>query len=103
MNLEMTILNLITFSGEAKSDAMEAIGHAKSGAMEAAQAAIEKASENLSKAHKSQTDLIQSEAKGNSVEVSILLIHAQDHLMNAITIRDLAKEMVDMYSLIHSK
>jgi cellobiose PTS system EIIA component len=27
------------------------------------------------------------------------MIHAQDHLMNAITMKDLAAEMVDLYEL----
>lgn len=103
VNFEMIILNLITNSGEAKSYAMEAIEHAKQGNHEEATKAIESATECLTKAHKSQTELIQSEAKGEKVEVSILLIHAQDHLMNAITVRDLAREMVEMYALIHKK
>lgn len=102
MNLEMTILNLITHSGEAKSYAMEAIAHAKSGKSEMAQKSLEEASNHLSMAHKSQTTLIQSEAKGEKVEVSILLVHAQDHLMNAITMRDLASEMCEMYEQIHA-
>lgn len=25
------------------------------------------------------------------------MVHAQDHLMNAMTVRDLAKEMISMY------
>lgn len=102
MNLEMTILNLITNSGEAKSYAMEAIAHAKAGEATLAEKALDEASKHLAQAHKSQTTLIQSEAKGDKVEVSILLVHAQDHLMNAITMRDLASEMVDMYAQIHA-
>lgn len=101
MNFEMIILNLITNSGEAKSYAMEAIAFAKEGKQEEALKAIDQATENLTKAHKSQTELIQAEARGESVQTSILLIHAQDHLMNAITVRDLAREMVDMYALIY--
>ena len=30
----------------------------------------------------------------------MLLIHAQDHLMNAITFRDLAQEMIELYERI---
>jgi len=44
-----------------------------------------------------QTNLIHNEANGNKAEVSLLLVHAQDHLMNAITIKDMAKEFVDLY------
>ncbi|EAG9877164.1 PTS lactose/cellobiose transporter subunit IIA, partial [Listeria monocytogenes] len=51
----------------------------------------------LLEAHHSQTSLIQGEARGEKAEVSLLLVHAQDHLMNAITFKDLAKEIVDLY------
>lgn len=100
MNLETIILNLIAHSGESKSYSMEAISHAKAGHIDLAQKSLEDAAEKMAMAHKSQTTLIQNEAKGEKIETSILLIHAQDHLMNAITIRDLAVEMVDMYKMI---
>jgi len=32
----------------------------------------------------------------------LLMVHAQDHLMNAITVRDLAIEFVDMYKKMSS-
>lgn len=34
---------------------------------------------------------------GEKVELSLLFVHAQDHLMNAITIKELASEFVDLY------
>lgn len=102
VELEMIILNLITNSGEAKSYAMEALCHAKQGKIKEAEASINLASERLALAHKSQTQLIQSEARGEKIESSILLIHAQDHLMNAITVKDLAAEMIHLYDLVLS-
>jgi len=55
------------------------------------------AKEALSKAHTFQTNLIQNEAAGEVVKISLLVIHAQDHLMNAMTVLDLAQEMIAMY------
>lgn len=98
MNLEMTIFQLITHSGDAKSLLFEAIQLAKQGDHEAAQEKIKAAEEHLGMAHKEQTGLIQNEAQGQKTEVSLLLIHAQDHLMNAIMFKDLAKELVEVYS-----
>lgn len=95
--MEHIIMQLITNGGDAKSFAMRAIALAKEGKINEARELIEKSKEALNKAHKFQTELIQNEANGNSIEVSLLLVHAQDHLMNAITVKDLAKEMVDMY------
>ncbi|EHW1543653.1 TPA: PTS lactose/cellobiose transporter subunit IIA [Listeria monocytogenes] len=90
MDLEQTIMSLIVFGGNAKSDAMLAIDSAKKGDFAQAEQA-------LLEAHHSQTKLIQGEARGEKTEVSLLLVHAQDHLMNAITFKDLAKEIVDLY------
>ena len=95
--METIIMELIVNSGNARSRAMEAIEAAKNGNLDKAKEKIKEAEEDLGKAHNVQTNLIQNEANGNKIEVSLLLIHAQDHLMNAMTIKDMAKEFVDMY------
>ncbi len=100
MNLEMIIFQLITHSGDAKSLLFEAIQLAKTGDFTGADEKIEQAEEHLGMAHKEQTKLIQTEAQGNATEVSLLLIHAQDHLMNTIMFKDLAKEFVEIYGLL---
>ncbi|HEY8415829.1 MAG TPA: PTS lactose/cellobiose transporter subunit IIA, partial [Thermaerobacter sp.] len=74
-----------------------AIQHAKGGRFEAARAALQAAGDELARAHQAQTGLIQREAAGDRVEVSLLMVHAQDHLMNAMTVKDLAAEVVDLY------
>lgn len=94
---EMIIFGLITSSGSAKSYAMEAIQYAKENDFKSAKESLDLAAKDLSAAHKIQTSLIQNEAKGDRVPVSILLIHAQDHLMNAMMLKDLATEFVELY------
>lgn len=98
--MEEIIMNLIIYSGEARSYCMEAIHLAKEGKTEEAKELIAKAAEQLGEAHHSQTGLIQNEAAGNKAEVSLLLVHAQDHLMTSITVKDLATEIVEIYSRI---
>lgn len=95
--LEQIIMELIVNGGDARSKSMKAIKLAKKGDLEAAKEMIKDANVALGKAHNFQTQLIQAESGGEKVEVSLLMIHAQDHLMNAMTVRDLAKEMIDMY------
>lgn len=80
---------------------MEAIALAKTKDMSGAQRALAQAGEELSKAHHHQTALIQKEVSGEKTEISMLLIHAQDHLMNAMTVRDLANEFVELYGHVH--
>lgn len=92
-----TIMGLIMHGGDAKSNAMEAIQAAKSGKFEDADEKINHAEESLERAHKSQTDLLTKEASGDSIELSLLMVHGQDHLMNAITVKDLATEVIDVY------
>ncbi|WP_024613993.1 PTS lactose/cellobiose transporter subunit IIA [Clostridium sp. Ade.TY] len=95
--MEQIILNLIMHSGEARSYAMEAISLAKTGNIEGARELIEKSTQELGEAHHSQTSLIQAEANGEKAEFSLLLIHAQDHLMTTMTLKDLANEIIDIY------
>ncbi|MBD8046086.1 MAG: PTS lactose/cellobiose transporter subunit IIA [Clostridium argentinense] len=98
--MENIIFKLISYSGEAKSFSMESISHAKAGNFKEAERCLELADKSLEEAHKEQTKLIQSEARDEKVEITLLMVHAQDHLMNAITVKDLAVEFMDMYKKI---
>lgn len=103
MDFETVVFGLITNSGDARSCAMEALKEARLGHFEQAEALLKEADEKLLEAHKTQTALIQAEASGNPVEVNILMIHAQDHLMNAITVKDLAYEIVALSKSIKAE
>lgn len=96
------IMGLIMGAGDAKSSAMEAIQDAKTGDFETARVKLEDAGQALVNAHHSQTELLTLEAQGKQNQVSLLLVHAQDHLMNGISFVDIAKELVDMYERIYS-
>lgn len=102
MDYEMIVFRMIANSGEAKSSCMEAICYAKHGEFEKAEQCMAEADKKLGLSHESQTSLIQAEAQGNETKLSLLLIHAQDHLMNTITIRDLAGEFIEMYKAMKS-
>ncbi len=102
MDYEMMIFTMIANSGEAKSLCMEAIGHAKKKEFSEAEKCLEAANNKLGLSHESQTSLIQSEAQGNETKLTLLMVHAQDHLMNTITIRDMATEFIDLYKVIYS-
>lgn len=98
--MEEIIMNLIVNGGDARSNAMNAIEYAKVGEIERARGLIGGANDALDRAHDYQTKLIQEEANGNKTEISILMIHAQDHLMNAMTVRDMANEFIQLYETI---
>ena len=92
-----TVMGMIMHGGDEKSSSLEAIQAAKSGDFEGAIDLIESAEEALIKAQKSHSKLLTKEASEDDVELSLLMIHGQDHLMNAITTKDLAIEFIDVY------
>ena len=95
--IQQLSFTIILHAGNARSASMEAIQLAKDYEFAAARAKIEEADEAFVQAHKEQTNLLQQEAQGERTEFSVILIHAQDHLMTAMTVKDLANEMIDMY------
>lgn len=94
------IMGLIMYGGEAKGFATQAIQAAKKGDFALSDQLLQDATASLNVAHKSQTGLLAKEASGESVELSLLLVHGQDHLMNALTFIDLAKEFVEVYKKV---
>lgn len=100
-NLE-AIMGLIMFGGNAKSDAMEAIAAAKIGDFELADRKIADAEESLIQAHHAQTDML-TQAQGNHMQVTLLTVHSQDHLMTSIAFTDLAKEIIELYRRVYSE
>ncbi|WP_088041429.1 PTS lactose/cellobiose transporter subunit IIA [Bacillus sp. EAC] len=95
--IEQIAFQLILHSGNAKSLLMEAMYKAREENFTGARLKVNEAKEELKKAHHSQTSLIQSEAGGQKYEINILLIHAQDHLMNTLTTRDLVEEILFLH------
>lgn len=87
---------IIGYAGNAKGIAFEAIAMAKSGNIEQARELLKESKDELNKAHRCQTELIQQEACGNKTEVSVVLVHAQDHLMNTMNYQMLADEIIDI-------
>lgn len=92
-----TIMGLIINGGNAKSSAFEAIAAAKKGQFTVADQKLKESDNFLVEAHNVQTGMLTSEANGDHAKVTLLMVHSQDHIMNAITFRDLAGEIVDLY------
>ncbi|BAQ57357.1 PTS system cellobiose-specific IIA component [Lactobacillus acetotolerans] len=100
-NTLMAAMGLIANGGNAKSLAFEAIRLAKKGDIEGARKKLKDSDASLNKAHNSQTGMLTKEAQGDHIHVTLLVVHSQDHLMNAITFRDIAGEMVDLYEKLY--
>ncbi len=98
---EEATFELISYSGDARSYIYEAYNLVRDGNYEEADKALEKADESLIKAHNMQTSLIHSEAQGKRIELNLLLVHAQDHLMSTILSKELMRNMIAMQKEIN--
>lgn len=91
------VMNLVVEGGNARSLAMEAIQEAKKGNFDKADALMKECDEALLAAHNTQTDMIQAEIRGEHTPVMLLMVHAQDHIMDAMVVKDLAAEIIELY------
>lgn len=101
--METIIMNIILHAGDARSKYLLAIKAARLNDFEKADDYLKQASESVVAAHQVQTELIQKEVQGEPQEVSLLMVHAQDHLMTALAIKDMAIEMIEYAKILHDK
>ncbi|WP_095210295.1 PTS lactose/cellobiose transporter subunit IIA [Endozoicomonas ascidiicola] len=97
MNVDNVIMELIVKSGEARSLAMEALSQARCSEFDKAEKSLADSREAGRLAHKMQTALIAADGNEGKVPVSLLLVHAQDHLMTSMLAQDMVEEMVRLY------
>lgn len=94
---EREVMQMIAKAGDARTTYLQAFRQAREGEWREVAFLVEKADQYLMKAHQIQTDLIQREIRGEPVDLTFFMIHAQDHLMNALTVKDIAIEMIEDY------
>lgn len=82
-------MQIIMYSGEARGHFLAAINLAQEGKMDKAKEESEKGKEQLILAHNIQTRVISKECSGTPVNINLLMIHSQDHLMTTMMIKDL--------------
>ena len=97
MNNVEVAMSLIGGAGDSRAFCMEAINHAKEGRFDEARDAVKSAVSAMVETHKTQTQLICSEMEGKGELVSLLMVHAQDHLNLAIVMRDVVEEFITVY------
>jgi len=99
-DLEEVVMGLIINAGQARSLAFGALRQAKSGDFPGAKETMEKSRIALSEAHRVQTQLIESDEGEGKIKVSLVMVHAQDHLMTAILLRELVGELIELHEKI---
>ncbi len=94
---ETIAMNIIASAGETRSMCIEALREAREANFEKAESLLSDAEKAIHDAHKAQMDLLVQEANGEKAELSVLLIHAQDHFMTSLLALDLAKEIIALH------
>lgn len=94
--MEQEIMEIITYGGDARSKSLLALKEISRNNFAKAEEYLKEADKAILTAHKTQTHLLTMEASGEIKSVSLLLVHAQDHLMDAMTIRDITAQMMEI-------
>ena len=79
-----------------------AVGGARSSYVEAVKAA-KKGDEGFIEGHNAHNGLIQQEASGNPVDMTLIITHAEDQLMAAESFKIVALELIDIYRRLAEK
>ncbi len=95
--MQEAAFNIIANVGMAKSLFLESLAAVKKNDLEKAEQLYKDATENLNKAHNAHFELIQKEANGEDLPFSLLLMHAEDQLLNTQTIQILVDELKQIY------
>ena len=101
--LQSIAFEVITLASEAMDFCFKSLNAAKKGNAKESEILMDQYDEVISKAHKAQMSLITSEAKGIEMPYSIIMVHAQDHLMQAIFIQRVVKEMIEVHTILQEK
>lgn len=91
---EDVAFQIILHAGNAKSYIMEAVKSFDRSQQEAYKELMEKAQEELTLAHNAQTEAVRKTLLDSSHNVSMIMIHAQDHIMNCITFFDVVNCLI---------
>lgn len=98
--LEKKIIGIISSAGDSKAKAFEALRKVKEKDFKAAKELMEEAKKIDLEAHKIQTELIVAEMQNdeeNKPEISLLMVHAQDHYMTSQLARDMVDVLIDIF------
>ena len=96
-DVTMVGFEIVAYAGDARSKLMIALNKAQNGEFEEAENLVKEAEECLVGAHNSQTKMIPQEAGGENIEIGFIAVHAQDHLMTTILLKDIIEDFIELY------
>lgn len=101
----MKQINEISFQmiadvGSANACYLEAVAEAKKGNTEGARELLEKGESCYRDSHRVHAELIMKMAGGEEIPIDLILMHAEDQLMNAEVIKLLAEQVIDLCQVV---
>lgn len=94
--LEEAVMEIIVNAGQSRSLCFEALHAARQGNLDEA-SLLREADGYARQAHKMQTKLIEQDAGEARQPMTLIMVHAQDHLMNSLLARELSEEIIHLY------
>lgn len=95
--IQVAAFEIILNSGNARNTIHKAFAAMRKNDFSNAEQLLNEANEEILQAHKSQTALLKDYAGGKKIEMEIIMVHAQDHLMTTMTLLEVAQEMKYLY------
>lgn len=99
-DLIVAAMEIITHAGDARNFAKQARAALRSMDDELVKELMQSAKDEIAIAHRSQTAIIQDEARGIRYEYSMLFNHAQDTLMTINSEIELTQDMIDTFQFL---
>ncbi len=100
MDIEVSCMQMILHSGNARADAYEAIDNVKNKEFDKSKELIENAKKELLLSQKTHAELLREMASEEDVPTNLLLVHAEDHVSVSEMAIDMAKELYAVYEIL---
>ena len=95
--ISTSAMEVISYSGMAKSCYIEALALAKEGKFSEADKKLEEGEGHFVGAHNGHMDVLQEEISTEEPQISLLMTHAEDQLMAAETLKIVIIELIELY------
>ncbi|MCS5961124.1 PTS N,N'-diacetylchitobiose transporter subunit IIA [Klebsiella pneumoniae subsp. pneumoniae] len=99
-DLEEVVMGLIINSGQARSLAYGALEAGEAGRLCRSESDDGAVAPGAEQERIAQTQLIESDEGEGKMKVSLVLVHAQDHLMTSMLARELVAELIELHEKV---
>lgn len=80
-----------------RSKIIQSLREYREGSIEKAEELLVQAGDDLQQSHDIHFQMVQKEAGGEKQDVSLLLLHAEDHFMSTLSMKELVYELLEIF------